>query len=75
MRRPGCRVPDLDLRGTRVATIFGLLPAAKFVLLNLAPAAPAQADYAPASYSGRLDVRDRGARGRSSRMRRPPAPS
>jgi len=52
----GCRVPDLDLRGTRVATIFGLLPAAKFVLLNLAPAAPAQADYAPASYSGRLDV-------------------
>jgi 2-polyprenyl-6-methoxyphenol hydroxylase-like FAD-dependent oxidoreductase len=49
----GCRVPDLDLRGARAATVFGLLHPAKFVLLNLAPA---RAGYAPASYSGRLDV-------------------
>jgi 2-polyprenyl-6-methoxyphenol hydroxylase-like FAD-dependent oxidoreductase len=52
----GQRVPDLDLRGACAATIFGLLHAAKFVLLNMAPAAPAPARYAPAGYSGRLDV-------------------
>ena len=49
--RAGCRVPDLDLRGAPAATIFGLLPPAKFVLLNLGPAAAA-----PAGFEGRLDV-------------------
>jgi 2-polyprenyl-6-methoxyphenol hydroxylase-like FAD-dependent oxidoreductase len=33
----GSRVPDLELRGAPGATVFGLLHAAKFVLLNLGP--------------------------------------
>jgi 2-polyprenyl-6-methoxyphenol hydroxylase-like FAD-dependent oxidoreductase len=37
----GQRAPDLDLRGNCAATLFGLLTAARFVLLNLgSPAAP-----------------------------------
>jgi 2-polyprenyl-6-methoxyphenol hydroxylase-like FAD-dependent oxidoreductase len=57
--RAGCRVPDLGLRGARAETIFGLLHAAKFALLDLVSAAPgatAQAGHAPAGYDGRLDV-------------------
>jgi 2-polyprenyl-6-methoxyphenol hydroxylase-like FAD-dependent oxidoreductase len=47
----GQRVPDLDLRDAPAATVFGLLHSAKFVLLNLGPAAAA-----PAGFAGRLDV-------------------
>jgi hypothetical protein len=56
----GQRVPDLELRdGSGVpAAIFALLPPAKFVLLNLMPAAaPAlQAGSVPAGYADRLDT-------------------
>ena len=47
----GQRVPDLDLRDAPAATIFGLLAAAKFVLLRLG-----SAPDAPAGYAGRLDT-------------------
>jgi 2-polyprenyl-6-methoxyphenol hydroxylase-like FAD-dependent oxidoreductase len=58
----GRRVPDLDLRragvrggsGFPAATLFGLLTPARFVLLNLAPAASAPA--APAGFADRLDT-------------------
>jgi hypothetical protein len=50
-RLAGRRVPDLDLRGAPAATIFGLLPSAKFVLLNLGSAAAV-----PAGFADRLDV-------------------
>jgi hypothetical protein len=43
----GQRAPDLDLRNGPSATLFGLLPPARFVLLNLESAAPA-APGAPA---------------------------
>lgn len=44
-------MPDLDLRGAPAATVFGLLPSAKFVLLNLGSAAAV-----PAGFTDRLDV-------------------
>jgi 2-polyprenyl-6-methoxyphenol hydroxylase-like FAD-dependent oxidoreductase len=47
----GQRAPDLDLRDAPAATIFGLLHAAKFVLLSLGPA-----PVVPAGFAGRLDV-------------------
>ncbi len=47
----GQRAPDLDLRDAPAATIFGLLRPAKFVLLNLGPAAAA-----PTGFAGHLDV-------------------
>ena len=47
----GRRVPDLDLRDAPAATVFGLLPSAKFVLLNLGSAAAV-----PAGFADRLDV-------------------
>jgi 2-polyprenyl-6-methoxyphenol hydroxylase-like FAD-dependent oxidoreductase len=47
----GQRVPDLDLRDARAATIFGLLHPARFVLLHLKPG-----PQAPAGYAGRLDT-------------------
>jgi len=51
----GTRVPDLDLRGAPAASIFGLLHAARFVLLNLGPAAPPPAGVSDLA-GGRLDV-------------------
>lgn len=48
----GVRVPDLDLRGTLVSSVYGLLEAAKFVLLSLTP----DKIEVPDGYSGRLDV-------------------
>jgi 2-polyprenyl-6-methoxyphenol hydroxylase-like FAD-dependent oxidoreductase len=56
----GQRAPDLDLRSAGVrggsgfpaATLFGLLPPARFVLLNLGSAAAAAA----AGFAGRLDT-------------------
>jgi 2-polyprenyl-6-methoxyphenol hydroxylase-like FAD-dependent oxidoreductase len=48
----GQRVPDLDLKGG--GTIFGLLHAARFVLLRLNPATAAEA--VPHPSAGRLDV-------------------
>ena len=50
----GWRVPDLDLRDAPAATIFGLLPAAKSVLLSLGSAAAAPAGSA--GFADRLDV-------------------
>ncbi len=50
----GRRAPDLDLRGSRAATLFGLLTAARFVLLNLRP--PAAAPTLQDGFSGRLDT-------------------
>jgi hypothetical protein len=50
----GQRVPDLDLRGSRAATLFGLLPAARFVLLNLGP--PAAAPTLQDGFADRLDT-------------------
>jgi hypothetical protein len=50
----GERVPDLELKGAPAPTIFALLPPAKFILLNLAPAAPAAS--IPAGYADRLTV-------------------
>src|SRR6202008_1186275 len=47
----GQRAPDLDLRGNRAATLFGLLAPARFVLLNLASAATI-----PDAYADRLDT-------------------
>ena len=52
----GWRMPDLDLRGTPAATIFGLLHAARFVLLNLGPAEAAPPSFAEGPGDGRLDV-------------------
>jgi 2-polyprenyl-6-methoxyphenol hydroxylase-like FAD-dependent oxidoreductase len=52
----GWRMPDLDLRGAPAATTFGLLQAARFVLLNLEPAVAAPPDSAEARRDGRLDV-------------------
>ena len=56
----GQRAPDLDLRGSRAATLFGLLPPARFVLLDLRSAAPGTpASFAastPAGYADRLDT-------------------
>ena len=49
----GRRVPDLDLRGGPT-TLFGLLPSARFILLNLGPAAAAPA--VPDGYADRLDT-------------------
>ncbi len=50
----GRRVPDLDLEGSRSTTLFGLLAPARFILLNLGPAAAAPA--VPAGYPDRLDT-------------------
>jgi FAD binding domain-containing protein/aromatic ring hydroxylase-like protein len=58
----GQRAPDLDLRGAGVgggsgfpaATLFGLLPPARFVLLNLGSSAMPAA--APAGFADRLDT-------------------
>jgi 2-polyprenyl-6-methoxyphenol hydroxylase-like FAD-dependent oxidoreductase len=52
----GLRVPDLDLSGAPAATVFGLLHAAKFVLLNLGCAGAAPASIADHPGAGRLDV-------------------
>jgi hypothetical protein len=52
----GSRVPDLDLRGAPAATVFGLLRAAKFVLLNLGSAGAAPASFADRPADGQLDV-------------------
>jgi 2-polyprenyl-6-methoxyphenol hydroxylase-like FAD-dependent oxidoreductase len=49
----GVRIPDLDLRGAPAATVFGLLHAAKYVLLNLGPAPASLPDGLGAD---RLDV-------------------
>jgi len=55
----GQRVPDLGLRGTP-GTIFASLHSAKFVLLNLGPAAASQPlqplQLLPAGFADRLDV-------------------
>jgi 2-polyprenyl-6-methoxyphenol hydroxylase-like FAD-dependent oxidoreductase len=50
----GQRAPDLDLRGSRAATLFGLLPAARFVLLNLG--SPAAAPTLRDGFADRLDT-------------------
>ena len=55
-RGAGARVPDLDLRGAPAATVFGLLRAAKFVLLNLGSAGAAPADVASHPSADRVDV-------------------
>src|SRR3989440_97711 len=47
----GQRAPDFDLRGSRAATLFGLLAPARFVLLNLGSAATI-----PDAYADRLDT-------------------
>jgi 2-polyprenyl-6-methoxyphenol hydroxylase-like FAD-dependent oxidoreductase len=55
----GRRVPDLALRGAPAASVFGLLPDARFVLLRLDGAGEGEQTGACASapgYSGRLDV-------------------
>ena len=52
-RPAGRRIPDLDLRGGPT-TLFGLLAPARFVLLNLGPAAAAPA--VPDGYADRLDT-------------------
>jgi hypothetical protein len=52
----GSRVPDLDLRGAPAATTFGLLHAARFVLLHLGSAVAAPPGFAEAQRDGRLDV-------------------
>jgi 2-polyprenyl-6-methoxyphenol hydroxylase-like FAD-dependent oxidoreductase len=52
----GSRVPDLDLRGAPAATVFGLLRAAKFVLLTLGSAGAAPASFADHPGAGRLDI-------------------
>ena len=41
------RAPDLDLRGAPAATLFGLLPPARFILLTLAPSGIAPATPPP----------------------------
>jgi 2-polyprenyl-6-methoxyphenol hydroxylase-like FAD-dependent oxidoreductase len=55
-RTAGARVPDLDLRGAPAPTVFGLLRAAKFVLLNLGPAGTAPASFAGHPGAGRVDI-------------------
>ena len=50
----GQRAPDLDLRGSRAATLFGLLTAARFVLLNLG--SPAAAPTLQDGFADRLDT-------------------
>jgi 2-polyprenyl-6-methoxyphenol hydroxylase-like FAD-dependent oxidoreductase len=55
-RGAGARVPDLDLRGAPAATVFGLLRAAKFVLLNLGSAGAAPASFAGHPGAGRADI-------------------
>jgi hypothetical protein len=50
----GQRAPDLDLRGSHAATLFGLLTAARFVLLNLGP--PAAAPTLQDGFADRLDT-------------------
>ena len=50
----GRRIPDLDLEGSRPATLFGLLAPARFILLNLGPAAAVPA--VPDGYADRLDT-------------------
>ena len=56
----GQRAPDLDLRAGPSATLFGLLPPARFVLLHLRSAAPgtpaAFAASTSAGYADRLDT-------------------
>ena len=52
----GSRAPDLGLRGAPAATVFGLLHAAKFVLLNLGSARTAATSFANRPDAGRLDV-------------------
>jgi 2-polyprenyl-6-methoxyphenol hydroxylase-like FAD-dependent oxidoreductase len=54
-RVAGLRIPDLELRDAPAATVFGLLPPARFVLLRLGSPADAPAD-APVGYADRLDV-------------------
>lgn len=51
----GQRAPDLGLRAAPAATVFGLLHSAKFVLLNLKPAATGPAP-GPAGFADRLTV-------------------
>jgi hypothetical protein len=50
----GQRAPDLDLRGSRAATLFGLLTAARFLLLNLG--SPAAAPTLQDGFADRLDT-------------------
>jgi 2-polyprenyl-6-methoxyphenol hydroxylase-like FAD-dependent oxidoreductase len=52
----GSRVPDLNLRGAPAATVFGLLRAAKFVLLNFGSPRPAPASFAGSPGAGHLDI-------------------
>jgi 2-polyprenyl-6-methoxyphenol hydroxylase-like FAD-dependent oxidoreductase len=56
----GSRAPDLDLRGAPAATVFGLLRAARFVLLNLAGEGARDLEDLPgltdADAAGQLDV-------------------
>ncbi|HTZ23632.1 MAG TPA: FAD-dependent monooxygenase [Streptosporangiaceae bacterium] len=55
----GRRVPDLALRGAPAASVFGLLPDARFVLLGLDGGGPEPAGGGPApagGYGGRLKV-------------------
>jgi len=54
----GQRAPDLDLRGAPAATLFGLLPPARFLLLTLDPSAPATPApaAAPGRFADRLDT-------------------
>jgi len=55
-RAGGSRVPDLDLRGAPAPTVFGLLRAANFVLLNLGSAEGAPASLAGHPGAARLDI-------------------
>ena len=54
----GQRAADLDLRGNRAATLFGLLAPARFVLLNLGSAGQPHPDASAASvgFADRLDT-------------------
>jgi 2-polyprenyl-6-methoxyphenol hydroxylase-like FAD-dependent oxidoreductase len=56
----GQRAPDLDLRGAPAATLFGLLPPARFILLTLGPSGTAAATpiaaAAPGGFADRLDT-------------------
>jgi hypothetical protein len=56
----GQRAPDLDLRGAPAATLFGLLPPARFILLTLGPSGTAPATPAAAAasegFAGRLEM-------------------
>ena len=53
----GCRVPDLELRGAPAASLYGLLPPARFVLLLLSSAGSSRpSPDLLAGYRDRLDV-------------------